>query len=521
MPHILKNKLFIHIISVVTLSAFYILIYKLYIPRSNAFGCFDDCFNYLGGYFLTQGKEIFADFFYNHQPGMAYLSAIIQLISNPQSIPELVLRHRQTIILLSLAFSIFLYFRFGTKIIIVTLLYELTKFYVFGDRFLAEGIVGYLLAYIVGTTALAVRKQTTKLDSIFIPIAVWLVVFLREPFVPIALVGFAAYLFFIRKQSSLLLPLGAFLILTVITVLQFDSKEYYFNLVTMNQNVFLQDALSLPLPLKLLVSLFYPVYVLIAPGDWNLFRMIVSFFSVLLIINLFIYSKTVRNIRIIIVILASLTLINLRPIEIILPYYSTFHIAPWFYLLIFWLCFLVFENYKKSKNIFFVSIAAITLGLGFLSTNTQYFIHEKITTNDEFFTNFSQVMDSGTTIRNLANSTDSLFVDGYDDIIIWEAKLKSPYRYSWYTSFMPNTKRYKDERLTMFENNPPDFYYGLCEIKTTDPVFMIITNNYLQINPKKDKNCILIHKEKIRSISEENWKKIEGTRYIRLKIQDR
>lgn len=41
----------------------YFLLYKLYIVKMNAFGCFDDCFNYTAGYFIGKGKLIYTDFF--------------------------------------------------------------------------------------------------------------------------------------------------------------------------------------------------------------------------------------------------------------------------------------------------------------------------------------------------------------------------------------------------------------------------------------------------------------------------
>src|SRR3989344_9397687 len=79
----------------------YMFLYQLYIPRIAAFGCFDDCFNYMGGYFILNGKQLYSQIFFNHQPLMAYISYLIQLFTQPTNIFELLLRHRQFVLLFS------------------------------------------------------------------------------------------------------------------------------------------------------------------------------------------------------------------------------------------------------------------------------------------------------------------------------------------------------------------------------------------------------------------------------------
>ena len=81
------------------LGLIYVVLYKIYIPRVNAFGCFDDCNNFMRGFFVLQGKQLFLEVFSGHQPLGSYMSTIIQLITSPQNIFELILRHRQFILL--------------------------------------------------------------------------------------------------------------------------------------------------------------------------------------------------------------------------------------------------------------------------------------------------------------------------------------------------------------------------------------------------------------------------------------
>ena len=120
-----KKKLLL--LSLLCLTILYVILYKIYMPRVNAFGCFDDCNNFMGGYFLLQGKRLFSEIFFNHNPLMAYVSLIIQQITNPQNLYELILRHRQALLLFSFGFNVILLARFGLPVLGFALFYELTK----------------------------------------------------------------------------------------------------------------------------------------------------------------------------------------------------------------------------------------------------------------------------------------------------------------------------------------------------------------------------------------------------------
>ena len=84
---------------------FFAFLYKVYIPRVAAFGCFDDCFNIVAGHFLTQGKKLYSEIFFNHQPLMAYISYAIQALTSPINIYELILNHRKFVLMFAFLFD--------------------------------------------------------------------------------------------------------------------------------------------------------------------------------------------------------------------------------------------------------------------------------------------------------------------------------------------------------------------------------------------------------------------------------
>src|SRR3989338_6739207 len=246
----MKKGKFLPYLLILLLIPFYYILYKLYIPRISAFGCFDDCNNFMGGYFLLHGKKLFSEIFFNHQPMAAYLSYLIQAITSPVNIFELILRHRQFIMLFGFLFNILLIFRFGLPAFLFALIFETSKFYLFGDRFLSEGMIVYPLAYLSGLVFYKfTNRKLLTIDYLLSSIFTWFIIFSREPYVPLALF---AYVF----------------------LLYHDAWEYFFNVAVVNY------AAVLPADIKtdmfgprLLQSFFYPLYILFY-GKMTIFKQI-------------------------------------------------------------------------------------------------------------------------------------------------------------------------------------------------------------------------------------------------------
>lgn len=518
MPHILKKKHVSTLVLFLFLIAFYFVLYKMYIPRVNAFGCFDDCFNFMGGFFILEGKKIFTDFFYNHQPGMAYLSALTQYVFNPQNIPELILRHRQVMMLLSFAMGTFIFWRFGKIFLVSIVIYELTKFYVFGDRFLAEGLVVYLLIYQMGVVWQTLfYKKTNKIDLFVMPLFSWAIIFLREPFVPATLALFALYLFALRKNKLRVLKVfGLFAFTSLFSFFHINIFDYIYNVFTLNRVQFGHELSEQGQFYNFLTSLFYPFYLILSPEDWTPFRAFLAINSGLFITSLVYLLVKIKKVKEVVFVIMVLTLSNLRPVVADRSFYEAFHIIPWYGLLIFSIVFLAHNMYQFSKKIGVFLFVVLICNLFLFISNKQYFAYEKVNPNDEYFVHFSHVMGAGTVIRNLSNPNDTLFVDGLDELVIWEAKRHSPYVFSWYTSFMPSIQKYNDARTDMFRSQPPDFYYGKCMIehaKNSSETSEILLKNYIQLKSSSNKTCILIHKEKVTKITEDQKLKLNGYDY--------
>lgn len=480
------------------LLAFYFLLYKLYIPRIAAFGCFDDCFNITAGYFINEGKILYKEVFFNHQMFPAYISAFIQNVFNPINIFELVLRHRQVLLIFSFFFNLFLIYRFGKRIIPFIVLFELTKFYVFGDRFLAENFVVYPLIY--GFNLVWNKFNNKKIhnfDYLLLGVFTWFVVFMREPFIPLGLLLYGLILLNRKDLKIKIISAISTLILTIFTLSKFPINDYIFNVFTINRETF-GGELSF---IRLFESFFYPAYVLFS-NDKNVFTILLSILSIVFLIPIAMFLKK-KKFKLLFLIVLLLGAANIRSVEPGRIFYDAFHMVPWYGLFLSSLFILIFELKKYIRTFLLV----ISLSLLFFIPNS--FITEKSDTHKELIDNYGNLIEAGNVIRAMASEQDTLFLDGFDELIYWDTKLLSPYKYIWYTSLMPNYKIYSDARIEMFKTNPPDIYFGSCRQSLSRILPEDSLSYYQRLYKESKPCCVYLTKEKLSALNPSQLSKIK------------
>lgn len=507
---VLLKKAFLYLLPFAVAGVFSVFIYKMYMLRVNAFGCFDDCFNIIGGYWITQGKVIYADFFFNHHPGMAVISAGIQLITNPINMYELILRHRQFVFLFGFLMYMGLISRFRWPVVGFMLLYETTKFYLFGDRFLAEGIIVYPLIYLTGLLMYQwQQKQLFLWDYVIAACCTWFVLFMREPYNPLVLCMFLLLIWGKVRERNTQWGIGIFGILTVVTVMLLPFNDFLFNVFTINSQVFRGEIQQAGIG-SIVQAFFYPFSVYTG-GVWNVFRI-----SLVGVTTVFLFTMVAtliyrRNVQIILVLLV-LGLANLRFTPPGYLFYEAFHMLPWYGILLFSTWMLVAGLRKRVQII----VLMVLLGLyGYFIASPDTFLRDKLNPHEEFMMQYSAYASYGEAVRLLSRNGDTLFVDGFDELIHWQAKLPSPYRYNWYTSVMPHLPVYAKARDAMFTKNPPTFYYGSCPGNKTSYQLLpeTVKNSYQQLTIFEKPSCLYINKNKLPAITEEQWQRVKELGY--------
>lgn len=441
------------------LAGLWLFLFPIYRDRVPSFGCFDDCFNFMGGYFLNSGKHLYSEIFYNHQPILAYVSAIIQKTGSPENIYALVLHHRLFVIAWAIIWNVALTVRFGWVGLGFAFLYETTKGYLFGERFLAEALIVYPLVYLVGL----VGKKISSIERVATAILIWFVIFSREPYILLAL-----FLYVIVKPSG-----GVFLGLSLAALLIHNLKDYFFNVVTVNT--------ILAAGGNIFQSFVYPVLIFFN-GTWNMFRWVEVGIAVL-------FWLSIRKKQFLPFIILGLA--NLRPTDPGTIYYEAFHHLVFYAVFLF----MTLLNIRKVLWFGFWALVVFTL------IHPKSYLYDRVDRNAEFTQNYGQYYVPGEVVRLLSNPDDTLFLDGYDDLIYWQAKRFSPYPYSWYTSVMHEFAVYTDARATMFAENPPDFLYAKCSDAQRE--------NYLRFYWQERPTCLFVHKGMFSRIPKDRLEQVE------------
>jgi hypothetical protein len=499
---------------------------RIYRDRIGAFGCFDDCFNILGGWFVLQGKHVFSEIFFNHQPLMAYISAGIQYVYHPETPYLLIYNHRMILIWYAILWNLLLIWRFGFSGFLFSVFYETTKAYMFGDRFLAESFITYPLVYTLSICISLYKKLQCKISKheqeskfsiyelLFITLCMWFVIFMREPYIFLAIFLYGVVLFLTRKKILIIVSLLLFVGLSIGTIFYHSIYDYYFNVITVNTHGFIQ-----PLGAFRLFSLFqYFLSILFYPftqlfyGSWNIIHFITAGLSLLLIF-LFLLLIVKKQFPLLIGLVVVLFLSNLRFETPGVMYYGAFHMLVWYSQIMAIDIFLI--SYSKDlvqTKLIVIPYLSIVVLLLIGLFNSQSFLWEKVDRVAEFTTNFAQVIVPGEIISELSNhTTDTLFVEARDDFIYWVSKTKPAYTYSWFTSIMPNFQKYTLARTDMFQKNPPTFYYGLCNDSMNDPSrnLDVYKTSYVELKAENGISaCIFIRKDKIASIGDDKWNSI-------------
>jgi len=509
MKHIQRNSVIRTLFFFVLYQLLFVGVSYFLLKRVGAFGCFDDCFNFGAGNFILQGKRLYSQIFFNHQPFMAYMSAAIQFVTHPETLFELVKYHRIAALMFANICGSLLIVRFGFPMLLSLGVFELTKFYIFGDRFLAEGMIVYPMMYFTLLIIhLLQKKRILSWEYILAGVCSWFIFWMREPFMPWAFIALGILFVLGWKDKENRKPLwigfGVFAFLHLITVVFLPIREYIFNVIVTN----LQHEVSVqPWTIDTLVAIVaYPIVVII-DGLGNIFQNMLFILSIVLSI-LFGYELFFKKRYLLICILLGLLAIsNLRVVPIGSLYYDAFHMIPWYG--VFLSCIAVgitdVWNEKKRKDIAVIATCVMVSVLVYVCFSPQSFMHESIDTSTEFTTGYGNYFVKGEIIKMLSKTGDTMFVEMWEDPIYFVAGVPTAYRYSWYTSIMPKFIIYQNARNEMFVNYPPVFYVGACRGGDIESFALsrVDAQQYVQLNNSGKPSCVYIQKTIVSRITKE------------------
>lgn len=506
-PHFLLTFLFIVL-------ALYIS--KIYYERVSSFSFFDEYADIIVGYFMVKGKTIYSEIFFNHQMIPVYISYVIQLILHPGSLYKLILYHRLFIIGFSLLMNGLLVYRFKTVGLAFMFVFELTKYYLFGNLFLAESMIVYPLVYLFCVVWEKLDgKRISGINFFLGGLFTWFVIFSREPYVPLVVFLYLVLIIGKKNMKEKIVSFFTFVILSLITFFTVPIKDYLYQIANVNfMSIFSMEAKTNNIfGSGMLQIFFYPIYIFFS-GKWNYFREILIGLDILFFIGLvgYIQKKAISKI---LLIFFTLGFANAR---IVIPgevFFGSFHLMIWyglFIVIVFLGIKFLFQYYKQNIVRYALSLY-IFLFFSFLLLSPQSFLKEKVDTNTDFTNNYARFYSVGEIIKALASPNDTLFIDMADSLVYWQAGLDAPYPYTLYYPVMDRIPKYKEIRLTMFQNTPPDFYYVYCPEGQYVFIPQKYRAEYVELLYNNEQTCIYINKQKVNSIPENKLRDAKNLGY--------
>jgi hypothetical protein len=292
-------------------------------------------------------------------------------------------------------------------------------------------------------------------------------------------------------------------------------SEYFFNIITAtSQNLFYEAGGNTLLGFGAIKIFIYPILILFG-GEWNIFRQFLVGLDIVFLTSLLLLLKVKEKRKILFVSFLILGFANIRMVDPGKIYYAAFHMIVWYGLFLATLIFLLKAVFVYKKKIAFLLLFMLIALFIYLVGSPKSFIHENNDPHFDLITNYGKELQVGEVVRLLSKPTDTLYLDGADDLIYWQAKLLSPYKYSWYTSGMHMFSHYQQARLDMFATSPPDFYFRFCSKEISIDYFLpkAYEDDYQNLYSDGNPTCLYVKKSKIKDIQEEKWQKAKEFLY--------
>lgn len=302
--------------------------------------------------------------------------------------------------------------------------------------------------------------------------------------------------------------MAVFITLTIGTLSLLPLPEYVFNIVTVNRDNALGSELTKGGLMLYIKAFFYP-FLPFFTGPMSLMRIFLMGLSTVFLISAILLLKKTQRWTCAFIGFILLGLSNPRPE---LPgnlFYVMFHSLNYFGVLIFITVVMLkslWRIYRKSTII----LAGILLLSFFLTLySSQSYLRDKNDPHTDFMINLGHYLQWGEVVKALSNNGDSLFVDGWEELVYWQAGLLNKYPYTWYISSMPKYEKYSGARIKMLQENPPEFYIGTCDTDYA-PFYKLppeSINKYTRLNEAGKPSCIYVHNSKISTITTAQWQK--------------
>jgi len=507
-PVVLKKILLITAFSFSVLLAFQTL-------ESHVFSIHfvDEDENMIAGHYMAKGERFYADIFSHKQPMPAVFSALINKILKPNSLFLFIKRHREAVFFYSVFWWLIFLSEFGFSGLIFCLAIELSKRFLLGDLFLAESLVIFPLAYVLGclwkmawkkNTFCGLRKYLFLFSLVLIPFQLFVLI----PFTAIIIFYF---LWREKFKKRLILPLFLIFTLFVLVFSPFVSySDYFLNTKAAIITHYLKDTVDKGLLQQFFFSFLRPLAILVSfpKEEFGFFVWLLSTIYLLSLVYLFFKEKKKRLFLLFSFFLLGTT--SLRPEHPEATFYGGFHGLPWFSSIIFLIIIqlkkaLSLCKSKKAKINFSVIIFFILLGSVYSGRFLIKDYFRKVDRERDFWVYFSRFLGLGRVIKTLSIKDDKLMVIPVEQLLYRQSELSHQNRFLYTYEWIFKDEKLKNELKKDLENDLPAFvYYDYASVgddakALLDPIFV----DYIQLRQNDLPSNLLMRKDKLDNL--EDW----------------
>ncbi|MCL4384706.1 MAG: hypothetical protein M1326_00120 [Cyanobacteria bacterium] len=433
---------------------------------SQSFGFGDENAHIAGGYFLLKGYKAYKDFSGNHQPLVYIFPALVQKFAPANSLFLLIGRERLAIYFYSIIWNIIYLLVFGKFVFFFTLLFEVTKYVMLGNKVLGEVLAMYPFVILFGLVIKKTifNKKLKNLEVTLFSLCTFLTWFSLFPLWPSVLIlNVLLLVFHLKEKKKILWQIAPFLILTAILFLFIPFNYYFIDTIYDNFTYVIPKMNSAPSKLDYLKMIFLPFISLnINPNFIQIIcGILLAFYGLMLY-----FVKTIKKIFPMSIIILALVLANNRVFKI---EFGEFHLLPWlavyfFIPIVFFSLFFSSKTKFKLSNklsslILFIFIG-LAIWLNFLIRTPYYgkiLIDLKNNLATENYINYSKAVKYGLAMKSIKSKGDRMFGMANNTLAFWVADLDLGVPPLESMRWQYELPRYNKELFNMFKNNPPEF----------------------------------------------------------------
>lgn len=411
--------------------ALLILTFYVSYSRSVSFSFVDEFNNWVAGYYMIQGRMLYSEIFFNHQPLMPMVSAIIQYAVSPLTLYKVVVIHRIFIGMYLVFFGALTIWKLRYIGLGVVAFHIATMFYTFGNLFLAEALLVYPSAILfAGMWDSMVHNTPLKYhDYLLYGTCVLLFLLSREPYIPPALIMYGIIMRDVWRTREGILSLSMIFFIVVLILTLFPWKSYVFSMTSLNMTGIVSGEIKQngSLWMSVVKSFFYPVYIVFS-GKVTYVRLIQV---VVVGVILFVSTALVAIQKYRRVLILSFLVLGLLAVRVVVPgtaFYEAYRQLPW-YGAIFTFALIGLREYRKNNRKTRILFPILLLMFGVCYLNPQSFLYAQVEKENEFTTHYLDYVQKGELIHALSQQTDTVFVHGWGSLTYLVAQRPSAYDY--------------------------------------------------------------------------------------------